>query len=74
MSSGSPGLGLWVRTKRLERGLKVKELAEQASVSASYIYAVEAGHRGSRFAELIRLARALDSTLVELWQQAKWED
>ena len=73
MSSGSQELGLWVRTKRLEQGLKVKELADNAHVSASYIYAVEAGHRGSRLAELAGIARALGSTLVELWQEAKME-
>ena len=73
MSSGSQELGLWVRTKRLEQGLKVKELAEQAHVSANYVYAIEAGHRGSRLAELAMVARALGSTLAELWQEAKME-
>jgi len=48
-------------------GLTVKELAKRAKVSASYIYAIESGERGSHIDKLARIAQVLETSLVELW-------
>lgn len=62
-------LGLRVRDARLKSGLSVKELAEKASVSASYIYAIESGARGTHIDKLSRIAKVLDITLQDLWPE-----
>ncbi|ATY85921.1 XRE family transcriptional regulator [Kyrpidia spormannii] len=63
-----PTMGERLRELRRERGMTVRELAEKAGVSQSYIYAVEAGTRGSRLAKLIKIARALEVDLATLIQ------
>ncbi|MCI0182571.1 helix-turn-helix transcriptional regulator [Sulfoacidibacillus ferrooxidans] len=60
-------LGVRVRERRLKLGLSVQELAIKAQVSASYIYAIESGIRGSHIEKLSRVARALETTVNELW-------
>ncbi|HHY67723.1 MAG TPA: helix-turn-helix transcriptional regulator [Alicyclobacillus sp.] len=55
-----------VRELRLQKGMSVEELARAAGVSASYVYAVEAGTRGSRGEELYRVAKALGVGIGEL--------
>ncbi|MHB1627706.1 MAG: helix-turn-helix transcriptional regulator [Bacilli bacterium] len=60
-------LGGRIRERRLMLGLSVKELAKRARVSASYIYAIESGERGSHIDKLARIAQALETSLVELW-------
>ncbi len=60
-------LGERVREKRISLGFTVQELATRAQVSASYIYAIEAGVRGSRIEKLTRIAKALDISLLEIW-------
>ncbi len=60
-------LGERVRQKRVSLGLTVQELADRAEVSASYIYAIEAGVRGSRIEKLTRIAKALEMSLLDIW-------
>lgn len=60
-------LGQRVKERRLSLGLTVQELAGRARVSASYIYAIEAGVRGSHVDKLARIAKALETTLLDLW-------
>ena len=60
-------LGERVRQKRVSLGLTVQELADRAEVSASYIYAIEAGVRGSRIEKLTRIAKALEMSLMDIW-------
>ncbi|MCY0869064.1 MAG: helix-turn-helix transcriptional regulator [Firmicutes bacterium] len=63
-------LGERVRERRLALGLSVQEVARRAKVSASYIYAIEAGVRGSQIAKLARVAEALDIDLATLYRSA----
>ncbi|PWI57241.1 helix-turn-helix transcriptional regulator [Sulfoacidibacillus thermotolerans] len=60
-------LGARVRERRLKLGMSVQELAKKAEVSASYIYAIESGVRGSQIEKLTRIARALETTVIDLW-------
>ena len=60
-------LGERVKSRRLSLGLSVQDLASRAQVSASYIYAIEAGERGSHIDKLTRIALALGTDLMELW-------
>ncbi len=60
-------LGERIQTQRQSLGLSVAELAKRACVSVSYVYAIEAGHRGSQIRKLAQLARALDLAPAELW-------
>ena len=60
-------LGQRVHELRMKKGLSVQELARMAEVSASYIYAIEAGARGSHIDKLTRIARILDTNLTDLW-------
>ncbi len=60
-------LGERVKERRQLLGLTVQELAKRAQVSASYIYAIEAGERGSHIDKLTRIAHALDTNIIELW-------
>ena len=62
-------LGIRVRTARIQSGLSVKELADHASVSASYIYAIESGKRGTHIEKLSRIANALGIPLQDLWSE-----
>lgn len=56
-----------VKQRRLEYGLSVQELARKAKVSASYIYAIESGARGSHIDKITRIAQALEVPLTALW-------
>lgn len=52
---------------RKERNMSVRDLASAAGVSVSYIYAIEAGERGSNASKLGKIAKALDIALSDLW-------
>lgn len=60
-------LGARVRERRLALGITVQELALRAGVSASYVYAIEAGERGSHIDKIIRIAQALEAPLSDIW-------
>lgn len=60
-------IGNNVKQLRKRAGLSVKELAEVAGVSASYVYSIEAGTRGSNIHKLNKIAKALGVTVMELW-------
>lgn len=59
-------LGEIIKEQRVAQGLRVQELAVFAQVSASYIYAVEAGVRGNHFDKIVRIAQVLKLDLYEL--------
>ncbi len=61
------GLAQKLRQYRTAKRLSVRELAKLAGVSVSYIYAIEAGARGTNLAKLEHLAVALDVPLSALW-------
>lgn len=59
-------IGDVIRQARSEKGFSVRDLAQQAQVSASYVYAIESGSRGSHIDKLWRIAKALNLSLDEL--------
>jgi len=48
-----------LRDLRIERGLRVEDLAELAGISRSYAYALESGERQPSLAVALRLAEVL---------------
>jgi len=60
-------LGERVKERRLALGMTVQELARRAEVSVSYVYAIEAGERGSHIDKILRIAQALEVPLQDLW-------
>lgn len=53
------------------RKMSVRALADKADVSVSYVYAIEAGARGSNITKLNQISDALDVALSELLGQEK---
>ncbi|WP_235587020.1 helix-turn-helix domain-containing protein [Ferroacidibacillus organovorans] len=64
------GLGARMKERRKQIGMSVQELALRSRVSVSYIYAIEAGSRGSHIDKLTRIAQALGMTIDELWKDS----
>lgn len=64
---GSANMGNKIRRLRTQNGLSVKQLAERAGVSSSYIYAIESGTRGTNIKKLSRIATALGVPLSHIW-------
>src|SRR5215471_13480266 len=58
-------LGLWIRRRRLERGLTQRVLAELAGLSSRWLVDIENGHHLPSFADLLRLVDVLDADLAE---------
>jgi transcriptional regulator with XRE-family HTH domain len=58
-------LGLWIRQRRLERGLKQHVLAERIGLSRRWMVDVENGHLQPKFADLLRLVDVLGADLTE---------
>jgi HTH-type transcriptional regulator / antitoxin HipB len=59
-------LGLWIRQRRLERGLTQHVLAERAGLSRRWLVDVENGHLQPKFADLLRLVEVLGADLMEV--------
>jgi XRE family transcriptional regulator, fatty acid utilization regulator len=59
-------LGLKLRTLRQRRGFGLKELADRAGVSISYLSEIEKGRKYPKPAKLLELARALEIPFDEL--------
>nr|NNM91572.1 helix-turn-helix transcriptional regulator [Bacilli bacterium] len=59
-------LGQIIDQKRNERGLSIQQLARMAGVSSSYLYAIEADLRGSKFVHIAKIAKVLGLSLDEL--------
>jgi DNA-binding transcriptional MerR regulator len=64
---GSTQSGDRLRAMRRARGLSLREAAEAAALSASFVSAVERGTTGASVSALQRLMRAYDATLLELF-------
>src|SRR5688500_14592686 len=60
------GLGLHVRTLRLERRSTLRDLAGRAGLSERFLVQVEAGQANISVRKLARLAEALGTTPAEL--------
>jgi transcriptional regulator with XRE-family HTH domain len=59
-------LGLWIRQRRLERGLAQHVLAQRAGLSRRWLVDVENGHLQPKFADLLRLVEVLGADLTEV--------
>ncbi|GMA51524.1 hypothetical protein GCM10025857_28810 [Alicyclobacillus contaminans] len=57
-----------VKHYRLKQHLSVRDLAQRANVSVSYVYAIESGQRGHNIVKLERIAKALGVPLSALWE------
>lgn len=55
-----------VRVWRLHRGLTLRDLAERAALSPSYLSAIETGQKPGSLAATVRIARALGVTVETL--------
>lgn len=63
--------GLWLKRKREERGLTVRQLAKFSGVSSGYISQVESGKRNTPTQKILsKLARPLKVTLQEIYEAA----
>lgn len=59
-------LGLRVRDIRMWRDLTQEELVELTGISRTTIQQIEAGANDARISHLLRIARALRTTLIDL--------
>lgn len=59
-------LGATIRRLRLQKELSQEELAEQTEMHRTYIGGVERGERNISILNLVRIARALDTSVAEL--------
>lgn len=66
-SESLAALGAQIRRLRLERNLKQERLAELASLNYKYLGRIELAQTNTTAAILIRLAKALDVTVGELF-------
>jgi HTH-type transcriptional regulator / antitoxin HipB len=64
-SDGDRELGLWIRQRRFERGLKQHVLAERAGLSRRWLVEVENGRLQPKFSDLLRLVEVLGADLME---------
>ena len=62
-------LGELVKQKRIERGFSIRQVAQMAGVSSSYLYAIESDHRGSKFMQVAKIAQVLGISLDDLAHQ-----
>lgn len=64
-------LGDAIRRVRLERGVSQEELAHQSEIDRSYMSSIERGQQNPGIVSVLRIAQALDTTLMELAAEAK---
>ena len=62
-------VGLSIREIRVYRKLQVKEVADTAQMSRSYLSEIENGHVIPSIAYLSRIATGLDVDISELWYE-----
>jgi transcriptional regulator with XRE-family HTH domain len=60
--------GKRIRQYRLARGLSQEELAEKANLHRTYIGAVERGERNASLKSILRIAKALEVSLEEVFK------
>lgn len=63
--SETDDLGLWIRRRRLDRGLTQLVTAERAGLSRRWLVDVEGGRIQPKFADLLRLVDVLGADLME---------
>jgi transcriptional regulator with XRE-family HTH domain len=65
-ATGDPNLGARLRSLRLDQGLSLKAVAEQAAISVPYLSEVERGRKLPALDMLARIANALDTNVTKL--------
>jgi transcriptional regulator with XRE-family HTH domain len=63
-------MGRAIKAARLAKGMSQEELALHAEVDPSYLGRVERGDNNAALLTLLRIARALETTLARLVQKA----
>lgn len=63
-------LGEAIRKQREQRGLTIEELAEEIGSDLTQLGGVERGTRNATYAFLLRVAKALDTTVGEITTRA----
>lgn len=66
-------IGYQLRSRRLEMKYSVMELSVLAKVSASYIYSIETGDRGSHLDKLWRITQVLELSLDDMCRLAGYD-
>lgn len=64
-------LGLAIRRARLERKISQEELAHRSGIDRSYMSSIERGGQNPGVLSILRIAQAMDMTLVELAAEAE---
>ena len=65
------GFGLWLKRKREQRGLRIRQLAKFSGVSSAYISLIENGRRGTPTPKVLqKLAKPLKVSLQEIYKAA----
>jgi transcriptional regulator with XRE-family HTH domain len=62
-------LGAALRTLRERAGLTQEQFGERAGMDATYLSQLENGHRGIRWATVMRMLRALNLDLTDLAEE-----
>jgi transcriptional regulator with XRE-family HTH domain len=65
-------LGAALRALRERAGLTQEQFGERAGMDATYLSQLEHGHRGVRWATVMRMLRALDFDLSDLAEEYPW--
>jgi len=64
-------LGAAIRVARLERGISQEELAALSSIDRSYMSSIERGAQNPGIATMVKVVRAMEMTLTELFAEAE---
>ncbi|WP_277539905.1 helix-turn-helix domain-containing protein [Polynucleobacter sphagniphilus] len=64
-------LGKAIRGLRLETGLSQEALADEAGIDRSYMGGIERGEHNVALINLVKIAKALETTTAELLSKAK---
>jgi transcriptional regulator with XRE-family HTH domain len=59
-------LGAHIRNLRLKKGWTQEDLAGEAQLDRSYVSGLEVGRRNPTYLNLLRLAKALDTSILAL--------
>lgn len=62
--------GAAVRAARKDRGVSQEELALRSEIDRSYLGAIERGEQNTGLLHMVRIAHALNITIVELMSRA----
>jgi transcriptional regulator with XRE-family HTH domain len=64
-------MGAAIRACRLARGISQEELASRSAIDRSYMSSIERGAQNPGIATIIKVTRAMDMTLTELFAEAE---